>query len=111
MHGDLDLGYADKDGVRLVDMPYKGGYLSMTLLLPDDASKMGALEQKVEKNGIDAFVAKEEKQRVRVALPKFTVETKGAIGLKDALENLGMHQAFKDSADFSGMVDPSSPND
>ena len=112
MHGDLNLAYADTDGVSVIDMPYQGGDLTMTVLLPDDASGLGALEQKIEHGGIDAFVAKEKEQTVRVALPKFTVETNGALSLKDALEDMGMKKAFIDgSADFSSMIASASRND
>jgi serpin B len=104
MHDDKMLRFAAAEGVKVVDMPYKGSDLSMTFLLPDDASQLAALEQKVEQGGIDALVAKEQQKLVRMALPKFKVASSAAITLSDPLKKLGMPDAFVDGiADFSGM--------
>jgi serpin B len=112
MHGEKVLGYADDDGVRVLEMPYKGGDLSMTVLLPDDASNLGALEAKIEHGGLDGFLAKEQSKRVAVSLPKFTIEMSSAVRLGSMLAAMGMPRAFQDGpADLSGMVDPAAPSD
>ena len=104
MHDDKMLRFADADGVKVVDMPYKGSDLSMTFLLPDDANQLAALEQKVEQGGIDGLVLKEQQKLVRMSLPKFKVASSAAIMLSDPLKKLGMPDAFIDGgADFSGM--------
>ena len=101
MHGQGTLRAARADGVTTVELPYKGGSVSMLVLVPDagtfdrfvagmDAAALGAVE--------DALRAR----TVALALPKF--EFSYDAGLRPPLEALGMTLAFTpDAADLSGM--------
>ncbi len=112
MHALTDVGFAEDGGVRAIDLPYKGGDLSMTLLLPDDPKTMSALEERVAKGGLDALVAAEKREPVRIALPKFKATNGAPMALSTDLEALGMPSAFIDGvADFAGMVDAKLPGD
>jgi serpin B len=95
------FGYAEADGIQLLELPYEGGKLCMLVLLP----KLGELDQ-LEKLLSPAKLAAWRQalvtQRVNVTLPKFTVDTK--YDLNDTLAALGMPSAFKPGvADFTGM--------
>ena len=93
--------YANGDGYQAVELPYRGGEVAITILLPDsgtfrqfEESLSGDLAEKVLK-GLEGAL-------VRLTVPKFDIES--AIGLSGTLKAMGMPDAFDDrAADFSGM--------
>jgi serine protease inhibitor len=103
--------YPDSQGFEMLELPYKGGDLSMLVLLPREASGLPALEKKLTSANLSAWTARLKQRRTHVFLPKFKLET--SYSLKDALEALGMKRAFrdprlKDGAQFDGMTDAES---
>jgi serpin B len=103
MHLVAELRYAEGDGWRAVELPYVGGQLAMTIVLPEDFATFAASLDGPE---FDAIVAKlaQRQPEVTLALPIFGTETK--IDLKAVLSSLGMADAFDpDRADFSGITD------
>ena len=106
--------YAAAGGWTAVALPYKGGKLSMTALLPPAGSGscalpsqagLGALAGALRASGGSgpAQVAR----LAAVALPKVNLSTGGSLGvMKPVLERLGMGLAFTSSADFTAL----SPN-
>ena len=98
-----ELPYAAVDGARLVDLPYAGGALSMTVLLPPADGDLSALEERLDARRIDDWMAALEQREVELALPKFTLESSFELG--GTLAAMGMPDAFTPGrADFSGMV-------
>ena len=99
------MPYAAPDGVQLVKMYYKGGQLSMLVILPADKTAAGL--RKVENELTAQQVAKWNAQmnpvKVQVFLPSFKFDW-GTFSFKAPLQALGMDDAFQgSSADFSGM--------
>ncbi|GAA2589893.1 serpin family protein [Actinomadura fulvescens] len=95
------FGYARTKGWTAVDLPYTGGRLSMTALLPDAAG--GGCP------GLDAGTLRQVTGAVKPAqlalhLPK--VKLKSKADMKPLLSRLGMGVAFGDKADLTGI----SPN-
>ncbi len=98
--------FADEDGVSVLDMPYQGGDLSMTLLMPDDAKDLASVEAKLSHDGLSSFIAKEKPREVLVSLPRFTIDMGAPIRLGSLLAQMGMPEAFQEAtADLSGMTD------
>ncbi len=94
------FGYADGDGWRAVELPYVGGSLAMTVIVPDD---LAAFEASVDQAAFAEIVAALESQRVELSLPKFGIESKPP--MKEVLREMGMDRAFDpDRADFSGIT-------
>jgi serpin B len=94
--------YAQCDGFKVLEMPYKGDELAMVVLLPDRKSSLDVLEKKLTAKTLEDSVRKLRAQRVLVYLPKFEMTL--SLSLKDYLEAMGMTDAFKfGPADFSGM--------
>lgn len=89
------------DGWQAVEIPYLGGNLAMTMILPD----VGADErvQTELSRGLitDVLAALTPGQAVTVTMPTFGFRTE--VALRATLEALGMRAAFAD-ADFSGMT-------
>ena len=48
MHTDTECGYAQRDGLSLVELPYKGGELSMVVILPQFPDGLPALEKQLD---------------------------------------------------------------
>lgn len=92
--------YADGPGWRAVELPYVGGSLAMTLIVPDD---MAAFEEQLDADSFAALTAALGPHEVDLAVPRFEIETKA--DLAALLGELGMPLAFDpDRADFSGMT-------
>eukprot|EP01101_Sappina_pedata_P008266 TRINITY_DN453_c0_g1_i2.p1 TRINITY_DN453_c0_g1~~TRINITY_DN453_c0_g1_i2.p1 ORF type:complete len:384 (+),score=182.14 TRINITY_DN453_c0_g1_i2:11-1162(+) len=98
------LPYYENEFFQMVDLPYKGDNLSATIILPSDGPS--ADFSKV----IDRLKANWSKQseyltvkEVEVYLPRFKAEFE--IKLNNVMQNLGVKEAFTDSADFDGMTD------
>jgi serpin B len=94
MAGKMGTG---SDAVTVCEIPYEGGHLKMVLYVPEQIT------------GLDAVLAKLEyakpnlqMQPVHISLPKW--KAKQSLDLNDALQKLGMHQAFDArKANFSRM--------
>jgi len=94
------LPYAAGDGWRAVELPYVGGSLAMTVIVPDD---LGAFEASLDAEAFAALTSAMTTHSVTLALPKFGLETRTELG--PALTALGMPLAFDPAnADFSGIT-------
>jgi serpin B len=91
--------YASGDGWQAVEVPYLGGSLAMTLILPDD---LAGFERTLTPDGLTAITSSLTDTQVALALPRFGIETKAE--LASILAALGMPTAFTDAADFSGIT-------
>jgi serpin B len=106
MHLETELSYAQGAGWRAVELPYVGGELAMTLILPDDPT---AFVLHADDQTLAVIVAglKTRQPLVTLAFPKFSFETK--TDLVSVLGALGMPDAFRppdepNGADFSAMT-------
>lgn len=94
------LPYAAGDGWRAVELPYIGGSLAMTVIVPDD---LAAFEASLSAEQLAGIVGDLREFDVTLSLPKFGIETKAM--LADLLAALGMPSAFDPArADFSGIT-------
>ena len=97
--------WGNHGGARTLDLPYTsagGPQLAMLLIVPD-GDKLAAVEQSYAKDGLLPFLAATRKHRGKadVALPRFEIGT--TLQLASILHDMGMHRAFSDAADFSGI--------
>ena len=102
------FNYADLGDVQLLELPYKGGDISMLILLP--AENLDALESSLTAEKLSEYKTQmKEASLDSITLPKFEFDTK--YSLADTLSALGMPTAFTPydpmgsevTADFSGM--------
>lgn len=97
-----NLPYAEGRGWKAVELPYVGGQLAMTVVVPDDLASFLQGANGATFGAIAAALA-DNRPLVDLSLPKFSIETKADLG--DVLSALGMPDAFDpDRADFSGMT-------
>jgi serpin B len=101
MHRVGGYQYAETDAFQVLDMPYTGRRISMTVILPRKADGLAGIEKDLnaEKLAATLKTLRHEKQ-VHVHLPRFKVEK--SFTLNKPLIALGMKSAFA-GADFSGM--------
>lgn len=110
MHSPDHASYAfvEKDGLKALSMPYKGGSMSMLFLLPDAPDGLPALEKSLSADKLDGLVAAlEPGKKISVSLPKFEIDPARSLSLGDTLAKMGMPIAFDErKADFTAMFNP-----
>ena len=96
MHQTAHFNFAEKDGVQVLELPYRANAnISMFILMGD--------------NGIENPLqmiqsTKLQNQHIKLALPKFEVDFKPD-SFPDTLKTMGILDAFdRDNADFSNMT-------
>jgi serine protease inhibitor len=94
------LRYADLDGMQMLELPYKGGRLSMVVLLPH--KNLQSVASALTAPRLQADLARmRSTQLSEISIPKFELTIR--YDLKSTLEAMGMRVAFSDSADLSGI--------
>jgi serine protease inhibitor len=88
--------FASADGWTAVSLPYRGGRLSMTALLPPSGSGSCALPGTATLHALTRFTS-----TALVWVPRANLST--SADMSPVLEQLGMGLAFGPSADFSGL--------
>src|SRR5262249_36313776 len=106
--------YPDRDGFEVLELPYKGGEVSMVVLVPRSADGLPAIEKMLTSTSVQGWLGKLRQRQVPVFLPKFKLETN--YKLKQPLVALGMKSAFKepwekDGARFDGMTASKDPTE
>ncbi|XP_009633285.1 ovalbumin-related protein Y [Egretta garzetta] len=89
--------------IKVLELPYASGELSMLVLLPDDISGLEQLENKISSEKLTEWTSPNvmEKRRVEVYLPRMKIEEK--YNLTSVLMALGMSDLFSPSANLSGI--------
>jgi len=94
------FGYGRYDDYLAVELPYVGNKLSM-LILTGEGSAFESLQEELGPELLANIIDNMEYTRLALSMPLFEFEAE--FNLKEALDSLGMQQAFTQSADFSGM--------
>lgn len=97
---DGEYRYYEDETVQVLEMPYKGEEILMTVILPRE-SNLSAIENSITIDEIKTFKTKAGQQEVDVYLPKFELDSDYL--LNNYLKTLGMTRSFSSVADFSGM--------
>ena len=92
MNSTLGLNYATGTGWAAVDLPYYGGSLVMTAILPD-SGQFDTVKASLNAAWFASFDAAVQQQQVGVGLPKFTL-TGSTVSWKPTLQTLGMTTLF-----------------
>ena len=89
---------------QVAELPYKGGELSMVVLLPGQHDGLPALEAKLTRDALAGWLTQaQEVGDADLFLPKFRIET-DAMMLREPLQKLGLVAAFDPAAaDFTGL--------
>ncbi|NXO10350.1 OVALX protein, partial [Oriolus oriolus] len=92
-----------EEKIKILELPYASGELSMLMLLPDDISGLEQLENKISFEKLTEWTSSKvmEKKRVKVYLPRMKIGEK--YNLTSVLTSLGMTDLFSPSANLSGI--------
>ncbi|NWT14112.1 OVALX protein, partial [Vireo altiloquus] len=92
-----------EDKIKILELPYASGELSLLVLLPDDISGLEQLENKISFEKLTEWTSSKvmEKKRVKVYLPRMKIEEK--YNLTSVLTSLGMTDLFSPLANLSGI--------
>ena len=86
---------------KILELPYTGKRLAMYVLLPNEIDGLASLESKVTYTSVISALAMLRSQTVAISFPRFEMTLE--MSLSKVLKAMGMTQAFKDNADFSGI--------
>ncbi|MBD2041554.1 serpin family protein [Microcoleus sp. FACHB-672] len=103
MHqGGQIFGYAEIEGLQVLELPFVDNRLSLVILLPQQVDGLLELETKLTPENLTKWLSSLSSEvPISVWLPKFQLSS--AFELKDALSQMGMPLAFSPNSDFSGM--------
>lgn len=114
VEGENPQVYPDPLGFTMLELPYKGGELTMVLLVPQDPGGLSVIEKQLTSANLQTWCGKLEQRTVDGYVPRFKLDTD--YGLIPALRAMGMVRAFVDprepnGAQFDGMSASSNPAD
>ena len=96
-----EFKYTENGTLKVLEMPYRGGELSMIVLLPKEVAGMARLEKELSSENLSAWISSLHQHYVAVHMPKFKMTKE--LELSGTLSSMGMPDAFSSNADFSGM--------
>lgn len=101
MSDPVDLLYARGEGYQVVELPYVGDKVAMTIIMPD-AGSFEEFEAGLDASRMEAILTGMEREKVTLRLPKFSFES--SFSMAGTLAAMGMADAFSIAdADLSGM--------
>ncbi|XP_010196848.2 ovalbumin [Colius striatus] len=102
-NGTFKVARVAADKLKVLELPYASGELSMFVILPDDISGLEQLENKISFEKITEWTSPNvmQKRKVKVYLPRMKIEEK--YNLTSVLMALGMTDLFSPSANLSGI--------
>ncbi|MBA4387339.1 MAG: serpin family protein [Verrucomicrobia bacterium] len=96
------VGYADTEDVQVLQLGYKGGDMSMVIVLPKNKADLGKIEDKLSNEVLAGWTRKMGRPEVKIFIPKFKVTSE--FSLSGTLAAMGMKDAFDaGKADLSGI--------
>lgn len=98
------FGYFDGDKFQVLEIPYKGGELSMIVFLPHQTDGLPAMEEMLAAGEAEKVLGQlKSVSEVNLTMPRFKMTRQ--FELNDALGAMGMRSAFdRKAADFSAMT-------
>jgi serpin B len=101
MHQTESYNYARGSNYQLIELPYDGWKSSMVILVPDEGD-FNIFQNRLSYELLQSGLANMSRVNMDLSMPKFSYDS--SFSLKDALQELGMTDAFVNAvANFSRM--------
>jgi len=100
MHQVKDLGYGKGKGYQVVELPYDGREISLTIILPEEG-KFRSFEESLDAGRLTDIVSTINYRKIDLTMPKVAIDS--GFKLSSVLKRMGMPSAFDHTADFRGM--------
>jgi serpin B len=97
-----EFNYLETIQYKLVEIPYKGGGLSMLVYLPAGQQDINGLEKELHAAMYRKSIKSLSKTKIELYFPKF--KTTSDFELSDVMKKMGMPHPFSHDADLSGMT-------
>jgi serpin B len=94
--------YLESDAFKAVELPYKGGALSMVVFLPGKVEGLADFEKGLTAARLYGWLSRLRPQTADVYLPRFKMTAE--LSLRQTLSAMGMPLAFNGRGDFSAMT-------
>ncbi len=101
MHNAGVYNYTELNGTQVLELPYKGGRLSMLVFLPRGVDGYRDLDSMLTVDYVLSALSTMKPENVSVSMPRFEFRTE--YRLSDVLRAMGMGSTFSPNADFSGI--------
>ncbi|XP_065685934.1 ovalbumin-like [Patagioenas fasciata] len=101
--GSFKVAELSSERMKILELPYASGMLSMWVILPDDISGLEQIEKAITFEKLQEWTSSNlmEEKTVKVYLPRMKIEEK--YNLTSVLMGLGITDLFSSSADLSGL--------
>ncbi|NXC49292.1 OVAL protein, partial [Penelope pileata] len=101
--GSFKIATVASEKLKILELPYASGMMSMLVLLPDQASGLEQLENTISFEKLNEWTSSNmvEERRIKVYLPRMKMEEK--YNLTAVLTALGITDLFSPSANLSGI--------
>ncbi|XP_050771859.1 ovalbumin-like [Gymnogyps californianus] len=101
--GSFKVAAVPSEKMKILELPYASGELSMLVLLPDDVSGLEQLETAITFEKLVEWTSSNtmEERKIKVYLPRMKIEEK--YNLTSVLMALGITDLFSSSANLSGI--------
>jgi len=103
MNKRMNLWYYSDKCTQIVDILYSGGNYSLMIILPKTFKKFNKIEKILNHDYYQNYIDNKDLKRVNLSMPKFNIESE--FELNKTLADLGMKEAFTESANFSGITE------
>ncbi|BDT11188.1 MAG: serpin family protein [Arthrospira platensis PCC 7345] len=100
-HPNVSIGYHSLPEVKIIELPYADGNLSMIILLPAEGTDLPTFADNMTIANLQNWLQNLEYVNLQIWLPKFNFSS--SFNLKSTLSYMGMESAFTEIADFSGI--------
>ncbi|KAF8788593.1 Antithrombin-III like protein [Argiope bruennichi] len=101
MHITERFSIAQKESYKVLELPYKGGDISMLIFLPNVINGLKDLESSLTCDFLRDLKQNMWMTRVNVALPKFKIDYSKS--LKKTFQNMGVRRLFCADAQLGGL--------
>ncbi|XP_009965823.3 ovalbumin [Tyto alba] len=101
--GSFKVAVIAAEKIKILELPYASGQLSMLVILPDDVSGLEQLETAITFEKLTEWTSASvmEERKIKVYLPRMSIEEK--YNLTSVLIALGVTDLFSSSANLSGI--------
>ncbi|XP_052703943.1 leukocyte elastase inhibitor-like [Crassostrea angulata] len=96
------IGMSKSLDCQVLDLPYKGGELSMLIILPNKVDGLSSLESSLSADTFRELTKEMYSEDVIVSIPKFKLES--SFQLDKVLGGMGITDIFSRKADFGAMM-------
>ncbi len=93
--------YAEYQGFQIVEIPYGGEHYAMYIILPPAGMSIDSAVPYLDENIYKTAMGMLSAKKIMLTMPKFKLTA--SLFLNDVLKRMGMTDAFKGSANFSGI--------